>query len=1138
MPLSLRARLAVQCSVLAVLAIESFSAGSVAGQQLVPANQLTTANIESVAQITLDASIASSLVPGATAGIQLSNGTTWNLATGYTDTSRATTLMPNTEMRIGSQTKTYTGTIILQLVQQNVVSLDQTLAYWANAYPSTLGYLNSVPNANSITIRDLLDMRSGIPDYLNAPPVAATLPPGATFPNILEQWATFPTTTVYTPQQLITATNGMARTTPAPGNQMSYTNTNFVILGAIAQQATGQSIESLITNNIINQLNLTSTSFPTTTAYPPNANYSKGTAYLVGTQPLDFTFVNPSVPWAAGAMISTTSDELVWIRQLTQNSYGLLSSSVQADRLASLLPDSTVAFYPASYGLGFYSQPSSLNGAVFLGHAGDIAGYTSAAFEDTGSGIGFGVNVNAAPTPDNTNAVTVMWLLDQNITNALSAAMSSSGTCSGTAQSAAPASCAGASIRLAPLTLGGAGLTIAPSGSVFNGYTNPVPDGTGGTIVTPTVTPVPTISFYGHNMAGMAMTGNATLTVQSGASLSMLGNNSSTVSLSGNNNKLVVQGVLSSLGSGTPAILDMGSGSDITLAPGSAVNAQTGMVTNVSSCPTLGTGSGAPSRCAAILLAGEHTRLTISGSVQNQNPFSVVKDVSPGLPYPALIDQSRDSNIAVTSTGAVTGAIDLTQSDSLLRVDGTVTGDVTLGSHALLYGSGSISGAVQGGVIASGDPGGAQGLTVGSLGGASALLVDLYGANSPLMVAGTADLSNVQVLLSGAPGSGDSIRTVIKAATISGQLASISSFGRIATTADYNNGNVRVASVSPVLMDAHGFLAGQSMLTQFDILRTHLRTARYDIAENSSSETRLASLDTLADAAPNMFPAGSKTVAGPNGNIWMRGIYEGGHTNSLDGVSAFDASGGGLLIGAERYFLPGIIAGISFGYDSVNAEPAGAPDRIALSGYEGSVYGSWTDDFLLIDGALQYGVGHGTQTRSTLNDGSSLSAHAAPDDGRFGAQIDVGATVPMIGANIFPNAGLSWLSVDEHRTSDTGAGAYDLSVGARTVQLLRVQAGADFDVPLAGIGMPGFGFLRIDYTYDSTTGDKAAAAQFAGFGAPFLLSGDTRNSNGVLFGVGARIDVRSNLSLNLDFEDNVTENYSAYWFSGGVRYVF
>lgn len=641
------------------------------------------------------------------------------------------------------------------------------------------------------------------------------------------------------------------------------------------------------------------------------------------------------------------------------------------------------------------------------------------------------------------------------------------------------------------------------------------PDGS--VSVTPTTLPVPTIAFYGDNLTGMSLGGGAGLTVQAGVLLSMTGNNSATIALTGTGNSVAVAGMLQSMGLNTAALSDSGSGSTITLMPGSAINAQTGA-----------TG-------AAILLAGSNATLTIGGSVQNLNQFSYG-----ALLYPALIDRGHGSRVTVTPTGSLTGAVDLSQSDTRLRLDGMIAGSVTMGSNASLSGSGTVAGAVQGGTIQPGDPGSTTALTVGSLTGAGTTLAyDLTGPVAPLSVTTVASLTGGALVATRAPAAGTDVATVLQAGSVTGSFVSVTAPGRVAATANYGADTVQLATVSPALLDAETFAAQHSMLTQLDAVRGRLAGLPRD--GGTPTTTNTASVEGGGgglDAMGNALAAAPLSVSGTKGTVWGRGFYEGGHLGGADGVSPFTAGGGGFLLGADTTITDAVTVGGAFGYDHLITGRMGAGDRFEGSAYYGTLYGAWTGKSLFVHGALLMGAGDDSLTRSTSLAGATLLSQAHPTDWRLGAELTAGKVIPVHGFDIVPNLGLSYLRVDQPAVTDSGAGAFNLSTGDRTPELLRIRAGVDLDHTSTAGGRTVRTDLRLAYAHDSMLGGQTATAAFAGFGSPFALIGNGHDTDSAVIGLGAQVKIDSGLSLAADFEEDVSSAFSTRWFMGTVRYAF
>src|SRR5690349_16875666 len=114
-----------------------------------------------IAQTLMDMAVANGTANRIATAIGFRDGTTWNGGSGWRDIAGTQPVRATDQFRIGSQSKTYTGTVILQMVDQGAIRLTDTLQSW-------LPSLN-VTNASQITIRNLLDMTAGVPEYLTAP---------------------------------------------------------------------------------------------------------------------------------------------------------------------------------------------------------------------------------------------------------------------------------------------------------------------------------------------------------------------------------------------------------------------------------------------------------------------------------------------------------------------------------------------------------------------------------------------------------------------------------------------------------------------------------------------------------------------------------------------------------------------------------------------------------------------------------------------------------------------------------------------------------------------------------------------------------------------------------------------------------
>ncbi len=245
-------------------------------------------------------------IPGALVGVWYPGRGTWVQAMGIGDLATAAPIAIDDHVRIASITKTFTATVVLQLVEGGHLSLDDPLE----------PFVAGIVNGDRITIRQMLNMTSGIFDY-------------STDPVFDPAYAADPAMPFSREEAL-----AIMRQHPAdfsPGTQTHYSNSNTYLLGLIIEQVTGQTAGEAITERIIDPLGLTGTSFPTTPEMP--APYAHGYEAPAPGDPLrDVTRSNPDIPWTAGAMISTLADVHTWASALANGT--LLGADLQQERLA------------------------------------------------------------------------------------------------------------------------------------------------------------------------------------------------------------------------------------------------------------------------------------------------------------------------------------------------------------------------------------------------------------------------------------------------------------------------------------------------------------------------------------------------------------------------------------------------------------------------------------------------------------------------------------------------------------------------------------------------------------------------------------------------------------------------------------
>ncbi len=280
---------------------------------------------------------------------------TWKGVTGISHTGF--TITSDMEFGIGSNTKLFTGVLLLKLAENNIINLDDSI------YQYVPNFNNVNPN---ITIRQLLNHTSGLADVNNVIGYSDSI---LTNPN-----------RIFTPTEVMSWVG-----TPlfAAGTSWNYCNTNYILAGIVAESATGQSFGQLLRNSILSPLQLDSTflgvydSVLYTIAHPWQGgvdNFSTPRKAL------------NSVAWSAGAMYSTSGEMANWYHSLmngqvlNQNSFNELTTFVGS----------------GNYGIGLYS--TNVLGRTVWQHGGTIwGGYNSSMVYDTATGIIICVLINQLP---------------------------------------------------------------------------------------------------------------------------------------------------------------------------------------------------------------------------------------------------------------------------------------------------------------------------------------------------------------------------------------------------------------------------------------------------------------------------------------------------------------------------------------------------------------------------------------------------------------------------------------------------------------------------------------------------------------------------------------------------------------------
>jgi D-alanyl-D-alanine carboxypeptidase len=316
-------------------------------------------------QTVLDEEVNLQKVPGFQSFVRTSDGKTWSGTSGTTDLARKNLMQRDDVIRIGSTTKTFTAVLVLKLVEDGHLSLDDSIAKW---FPT-------IPNAEAITIRQLLNHSSGIPEIIQKGLMKSIIP-----------------STYWTRDELVQL---IAQDKPlfTPGSQFSYSNSNFILLGFIVEDVTGKTMLQLLHEQILDPLNLANTYFIPYEPAPVSLviGFDRDLAKIPGM--LEISPGNTSwatLAFSSGAIASTADDLGIFFDNLFAGK--LLSPSIMKE-MTTFIPASNPGL-EAQTGSGLGLMRLEVNGQELIGHVGEFMGSSSIAMYAPNQGYTIVVTCN------------------------------------------------------------------------------------------------------------------------------------------------------------------------------------------------------------------------------------------------------------------------------------------------------------------------------------------------------------------------------------------------------------------------------------------------------------------------------------------------------------------------------------------------------------------------------------------------------------------------------------------------------------------------------------------------------------------------------------------------------------------------
>ena len=248
---------------------------------------------------------------------------------------------PDTKFRIGSVTKQFTATLILQLVDEGKIKLDGKITDYLPDYRKDTG--------EKVTIHQLLNHTSGIPSYTDRPDFMAQVsrnPYGIA--DFVKKFA-----------------SGDLQF--EPGSKFSYNNSGYSLLGAIIEKVTGKSYETVLAERIFKPLGMTNSGYDN---YAPLIKHRASGYQKTPDGFVNAAYLDMSIPYAAGSIYSTAADLFKWDQALFEGNI----LSAESKKLMF-----TPGLGNYGYGIRITEEPlgKSDQKIRIIGHGGGINGFNS-----------------------------------------------------------------------------------------------------------------------------------------------------------------------------------------------------------------------------------------------------------------------------------------------------------------------------------------------------------------------------------------------------------------------------------------------------------------------------------------------------------------------------------------------------------------------------------------------------------------------------------------------------------------------------------------------------------------------------------------------------------------------------------------
>ena len=316
------------------------------------------------AQVYKEGTDPATAAPGVILLVDTPDGHYLNTA-GVASMEDSTPMKPDDHLEIGSNTKSFTIVLLMQLQEAGVLSLDDPLSKWLP------GWAEKIPNGDQMTLHQLAQHTTGIWDYADD-----IIGAGTEDPDKLVQG--------YTPEELVqyAIDNGTPDFTPGEKGKWKYSNTGYILLGMVIEKAAGKPLGDLYQERIFDPLGMKTAALiegvPKDEEITTNGYWWNDDGTMLNT-----TNWNVSQGWAAGGLAMNAEDLLTYAKALSAGE--LFKDPNSLKEMLTFDPNGMDGMMPYGLGLIDFSKAGAAEG--YWGHEGQTTGFQTLWYTNPDTGI-------------------------------------------------------------------------------------------------------------------------------------------------------------------------------------------------------------------------------------------------------------------------------------------------------------------------------------------------------------------------------------------------------------------------------------------------------------------------------------------------------------------------------------------------------------------------------------------------------------------------------------------------------------------------------------------------------------------------------------------------------------------------------